>query len=209
MARKYVPVFFDWKETTADLDQDQKGDLIDAIVDYASVARGESEIIAGLAPIVRVAFRFMKGQVDRNDEISAARSRAGSNKPEQTPTNDNKKEQTPTKPAKEPETEPKPTVKRFVPPTYDEVAAYCRERNNKVDPQCFLDFYASKGWKVGNQPMKDWRACIRTWEKRTGGSSGKNDARDVHGYNQRDYSGEQKKALERMMADGWGDEKES
>lgn len=199
MARKYVPVFFDWKETTADLDQEQKGDLIDAIVDYASVSRDESEIIAGLSPIVRVAFRFMKGQVDRNDEISAARSRAGSNKPEQTPTKPNKPEQTPTKPEKEP-------VKRFVPPTFDEVAAYCRERNNVVDPQCFLDFYASKGWKVGNQPMKDWRACIRTWEKRTGHQSGKGDARDVQGYKQRDYSGEQEAAMRRMMTDGWGDE---
>lgn len=57
---------------------------------------------------------------------------------------------------------------RFAPPTADEVAAYCRERNNGVDPDRFIDFYASKGWKVGNQPMKDWKACVRTWEKRDG-----------------------------------------
>lgn len=51
-------------------------------------------------------------------------------------------------------------------PTVEEVAAYCRERGNSVDPERFVDFYASKGWKVGNQPMKDWKACVRTWEKR-------------------------------------------
>lgn len=55
---------------------------------------------------------------------------------------------------------------RFIPPTVEEVTAYCRERTNGVDPQRFVDFYASKGWKVGNQPMKDWQAAVRTWERR-------------------------------------------
>ena len=56
--------------------------------------------------------------------------------------------------------------KRFVPPTVDEVRAYCQERHNNVDSETFVDFYASKGWKVGNNRMKDWKACVRTWEKR-------------------------------------------
>lgn len=56
--------------------------------------------------------------------------------------------------------------KNFTKPTIEEVVAYCKERSNKIDPQQFFDFYESKGWKVGNQPMKDWRACIRTWEQR-------------------------------------------
>lgn len=56
--------------------------------------------------------------------------------------------------------------KRFVPPTVEEVAAYCRERQNNVDAQRFVDFYTSNGWKVGGKaPMKDWKAAIRsTWE---------------------------------------------
>lgn len=62
-----------------------------------------------------------------------------------------------------------PTPKRFVKPTLEEIETYCKERNNNVDAQRFFDFYESKGWKVGNQPMKDWRACVRTWEKREGG----------------------------------------
>lgn len=59
--------------------------------------------------------------------------------------------------------------KSFVRPTIEEVKAYCQERNNKVDPYQFFDFYESKGWKVGNQPMKDWKAAVRTWEKRETG----------------------------------------
>ncbi len=53
----------------------------------------------------------------------------------------------------------------FTPPTVDEVRAYCKERGNTVDPECFWDFYASKGWMVGKNRMKDWRACVRTWER--------------------------------------------
>ena len=55
-------------------------------------------------------------------------------------------------------------VKRFSKPTVEEVAAYCKERNNNVDPQRFWNFYEAKGWKIGKSPMKDWRACVRTWE---------------------------------------------
>jgi hypothetical protein len=46
------------------------------------------------------------------------------------------------------------------------VTDYCQERGNKVDPQRFVDFYEAKGWKVGNTPMKDWKAAVRTWEQR-------------------------------------------
>lgn len=61
---------------------------------------------------------------------------------------------------------------RFTSPTLAEVTAYCEERGNGVDPQQFIDFYTSKGWKVGDQPMKDWKAAVRTWEKRDGRQAG-------------------------------------
>ena len=54
---------------------------------------------------------------------------------------------------------------RFVPPTLDEVVAYCQERGNSVDAERFVSFYESNGWKVGKNPMKDWRAAVRTWER--------------------------------------------
>ena len=54
---------------------------------------------------------------------------------------------------------------RFTPPTLDEVIAYCQERGNSVDAERFVSFYESNGWKVGKNPMKDWRAAVRTWER--------------------------------------------
>lgn len=54
---------------------------------------------------------------------------------------------------------------RFVPPSPDQVKAYCTERRNSVDPDRFVDFYAAKGWMVGKNRMRDWRAAVRTWEK--------------------------------------------
>lgn len=54
----------------------------------------------------------------------------------------------------------------FKKPTVEEIQNYCNERDNKIDANAFYNFYESKGWKVGNQPMKNWKACIRTWEQR-------------------------------------------
>ena len=55
--------------------------------------------------------------------------------------------------------------KRFIPPTVDMVSEYCLERNNSVDPEEFVDFYTSKGWLIGKNKMKDWKAAVRTWER--------------------------------------------
>lgn len=56
--------------------------------------------------------------------------------------------------------------KAFAPPTVDEVRAYCQERGNNIEPQRFVDFYESKGWMVGKNKMKDWKAAVRNWENR-------------------------------------------
>ncbi len=55
--------------------------------------------------------------------------------------------------------------KRFIPPTVDMVSEYCLERKNSVDPEEFVDFYTSKGWLIGKNKMKDWKAAVRTWER--------------------------------------------
>ena len=54
---------------------------------------------------------------------------------------------------------------RFTKPTIEEVNEYCRSRSNGVDADRFWNYYESNGWKVGKNPMKDWKACVRTWEK--------------------------------------------
>lgn len=53
----------------------------------------------------------------------------------------------------------------FSPPDIQDVKAYCMERKNNVDPERFIDFYEAKGWMVGKNKMKDWRAAVRNWER--------------------------------------------
>lgn len=89
-------------------------------------------------------------------------------------------------------------AKRFTPPTVEEVRAYCQERRNQVDPERFVDFYSSKGWRVGNQPMKDWKAAVRTWEKRDGLPIKKMPAAD---FPQRDYSDADSMILNELAAE--------
>ena len=57
------------------------------------------------------------------------------------------------------------TKKSFKKPTLDEVKQYCLERKNNINPEKFVDYYESIGWKVGRNTMKDWKAAVRTWEK--------------------------------------------
>lgn len=104
---------------------------------------------------------------NENDQTEAARQ----TKPKPKPRTQTQAQSENPKPKPEdrgegpPATEPNP-VRRFVPPTVGEVRDYCLGRSSRVDPEQFVDFYASKGWRVGSEAMKDWRACVRTWEKR-------------------------------------------
>ena len=59
--------------------------------------------------------------------------------------------------------------KTFVKPTVEEIAAYCKERCNSINADAFYNFYEANGWIQGKgKPIRDWKACIRTWELREG-----------------------------------------
>lgn len=60
---------------------------------------------------------------------------------------------------------------RFIPPTVEEIEEYCSKRENNINANQFFDFYEAKGWMVGRNKMKDWKAAVRTWERRGSGSS--------------------------------------
>ena len=60
----------------------------------------------------------------------------------------------------------RPSGHVFVKPSLEDVKAYCEERNNGIDAEAFIDFYDSKGWKIGKESMKDWKAAVRNWERR-------------------------------------------
>lgn len=77
---------------------------------------------------------------------------------------------------------------RFTPPTVDDVALYCQERGNAVNAQRFVDFYAAKGWKIGQNPMKDWKAAVRTWEQRDESTGRPAKVVSAQQYGQRNYT---------------------
>lgn len=81
---------------------------------------------------------------------------------------------------------------RFVPPTIEQVTEYCKERNNSVDCERFINFYESKGWLVGKNKMKDWKAALRTWE-----TSKPKQAKTVN-FTERTYS---KDDMDKMFSD--------
>ena len=84
----------------------------------------------------------------------------------------------------------------FVPPSLDDIRDYCSERKNGIDAQAFIDFYAAKGWMIGKNKMKDWKAAVRTWEQRR-----KTPSQQIPGkgknYTGRDYSDSEFLEMER------------
>lgn len=163
------------------LSMEQRGMLFTSLMLYASGQEPEE-----MDPVTAMAFSFIKSQMDKDiekyNETCAKRSEAGKlggrpKKQEEAKKSngfsENQKKQGKAKKAdNEYEYDNdndllKENTKRkvFSTPTVDDVRAYCLERNNKVDPQQFVDFYESKGWMIGKNKMKDWKAVVRTWER--------------------------------------------
>lgn len=70
------------------------------------------------------------------------------------------------KPVKKPSKKPNSKPKEFVPPTLEEVKAYCEKRGNKIDPQYFYDYFNDNEWIDNNgKQVMNWKGKILTWEK--------------------------------------------
>ena len=190
MADKYVPIFYDWIEATQELNDQEKGRLIDAMVLYARGGDWQDRIKGN----ERYAFPVFQLQVDRAKRLSSVRADARNNKTEQkeqnaskslTITNTNTRTNTRTNSSKV-----VTSASRFTPPTVEEVQAYANEKGwNNFDAQRFVDFYASKGWLVGKSPMKDFKAAMRNWQSRNAQPQGKHDSwhNPAQDYHQREY----------------------
>lgn len=201
MARSHLKVYFDFDERTEELNDIEKGRLLLAMLRYA--AEGQKPDLRGNE---RFCFPGFKKDIDRDIASYASKvengnkgGRPAKNKPNETENNLTKPNETENnlnlknKNEEEEQEEDRRTkskvkaLSRFTPPAQEEVSAYCRERGNQVDAQRFVDFYAAKGWKVGNQPMKDWKAAVRTWEQRDG-KPGSSKTVSAQSYGQRSYS---------------------
>ena len=174
----YIKLFVDYLDAIEPLGDAERGRLFTSLLEYART--GEAPQLGGNE---RFLFPMMRAQIDRDNAamavLSETRSRAGKSGAEAKQANAEfakQNKQMPNLPSKSSYDKDKDKDKdkdesimrarRFTPPTLEDVSVYVRERGSNVDSQRFLDFYASKGWMVGKNPMKDWKAAVRTWEKR-------------------------------------------
>lgn len=180
----YVKLFTDFAETFDDMSDAEAGRLIKAVLSYG--ASGEVRTLSGGE---RLVFGIIRRQIDRDNEVAETHRAAGQSggraktKPNQTEPNETKPNQIEPNRTKPNQTEPnramtkekdkeednktktKTCDRRFTPPTRDEVAAYIAEKGYHVDPDRWMAYYESNGWRVGRNPMKDWRAAVVTWER--------------------------------------------
>lgn len=199
-----------WGAAIQTLSDAEAGRLAKAVWQYAMT--GEQQDLSGAERGIFALIALTLGQDNEHDEkVSQKRAEAGAAGGRQKVANamfaitDVAKVANATNKNKNKEKEKETLLteckeRRFTPPTVEEVEAYCNERNNGIDAQAFVDFYSSKGWKVGTTPMKDWRACIRTWERNR--STGPKKTVSAQQYEQRDYSSAQDEALRRMLQMG-------
>lgn len=204
--KKAFVLYADIVSQLKDLTDEQMGVLFRAILVYVDTGN-EMDMDA----VTRMAFRFIVAQIDRDhakykdkcekskaaaqkrwDAMACERMRTDANASDGIPENADAFDRmhTDTDPDTDPDTdnnikgEKKRT--RFVPPTVDDVKAYVREKGTTLDAERFVDFYSSKGWYVGKNKMKDWRAAVRNWASRDRTAPKKNNFTVVDG---RDNSG--------------------
>nr|DAM83914.1 MAG TPA: hypothetical protein [Caudoviricetes sp.] len=185
MALEYFPFYYSYRKKLEKLSDQEVGRLVRSLLEYGET--GETEELAGRESI---AFDFIADDINRAKAAYEERCaknqrnigkryarqddttvydgiRTNTNVYETYQTKDKDKTKDKTKDNSLPPNGVSDTrAKRFTPPTLDDVSAYIRERGSNVDAQRFLDFYTAKGWMVGKNRMKDWKAAVRTWEKR-------------------------------------------
>ena len=184
MARAFFNAYHSYLEAIEPLNDAERGRLFTACLIYSMT--GEAPELRGNE---RFVFAGMKSQIDRdfkqyetrcetNRKNGSLGGQTKSSERYQTLPNATDGYQTPPKEKEKEKAKEKEKTKekengdsadkprRFTKPTVANIRDYCRERGNGIDPQRFFDFYEAKGWCVGNQPMKDWQAAVRTWESR-------------------------------------------
>lgn len=210
-------IYTDYMEQIELLSLEQRGVLLTAIMSYASGAE-----LPDMDGMTKMAFSFIRSRMDKDSEkyrqIVEKRREAGKqggrpkadglpekqekakkangfsekqNNPDNDYVNDNDSVND----------KDKKSSMRFAPPTLDELNAYCGEKGLRIDAQRFIDFYESKGWMIGKNQMKDWKAAVRNWSRSqrqelTAKAAAGNKFNNFH---QRDYD---MAALERQLLTG-------
>lgn len=180
-------VFEKFGDVCAELEESDRKELIYAINMY-----GMFGVEVELPYMLKALFISLKEDIDNSKAMRARGSKGGrpkgkprvseSEKPEVSEddepvvsescepmvSDDSENSESQSNPNQSKPNQSKPKVRRFTPPSVDEVREYCSEKGYTFDPETFVAFYESKGWKVGGSPMKSWKAACTTWQKRHG-----------------------------------------
>lgn len=179
---KYLKIFTDFLEVVEPLSDDERGRLFMAMLGYA---------LDGSQPTLTGNERFVWAMARQhiNREVAAYKTKVEAGREAGRRSGEARRKQTEPKGTKPNETNqdndndndnnnnnnndndndiyiaPAPKAHIYLqPPSLEEVASYCRERGNHVDPHYFHSYYESNGWRVGRNPMRDWKAAVRSWE---------------------------------------------
>ena len=175
-------IFVNFRNALKPFSDDEKGRLFDAMLAYA-----EDKTVLPLPGNERFIWGWVKGTLDAQHESYEAKCESAKKARDDRSQNKNSEirnkilkseednlslsnievqEQVQVQDKLSQEKVKKRESSAFRAPSVDEVRAYCSERGNDVDPEHFVAYYQSNGWKVGRNPMKDWKAAVRSWEKR-------------------------------------------
>lgn len=182
VAGNYVCLYVSYLDSLSPFSDEEIGGMVRAMLSYA--ATGEEPQFDGNE---RFMWPTLKSQIDRDEAAYQERCEknrangAKGGRPTKNPTVIPETERFSEKPkkAKEKEKEKEkekdsieadkpPTHNRFSPPSAEDVLAYCQEKGFSIDPERFVNYYSAIGWKVGRNPMKDWKAAVRNWAKKDG-----------------------------------------
>ena len=164
---KYLKVFTDFTIDIESLSFEERGRLFTAMLEYAG--NGSAPPLPGNE---RYVWGTAKKQIDAQLKSyeskceSVDRARGHRNQKKNSEINMKSREEQEQEQEQEQNKRKKRESSAFRAPSVDEVRAYCSERGNDVDAEHFVAYYQSNGWKVGRNPMKDWKAAVRSWEKR-------------------------------------------
>lgn len=199
--REYFPCYHSYLRKIAKLSDQEIGRLFRALLTYS--ATGERQELPGREA---VAYDFIADDIDRANEAYQEKCEINRRNRTSTTVNDRQRPSTTGDETHQNKDKDKykdkdkiniecgatsaPTRARFVPPTVDDVRAYCTEQGYRIDPERFVAYYESNGWKVGRNSMRDWRAACRTWARgNSTGSKPNAPTPTALQFDQRDYTG--------------------
>jgi len=172
-------IYHSWRPAIETLKPRDAGTLLMALMDYS-----ERGAVPDFKGALLIAFNFCRAKIDSDGQKFSEKCERNAEKARMrwhpTGCNGIQQDTDGCKPCQVNEAKPKvikkesiekkagkPPRPRFVPPSVDEVSAYCTEKGYHVEPSRFVDFYTANGWKQGKgKPIVDWKAAVRTWEQR-------------------------------------------